>query len=341
MSATPELSIVIVNWNTCELLRNCLRSLKADVESGLCEVIVVDNGSADGSASMVSAEFPSVRLVANADNRGFTAATNQGYAIARGAYVLMLNSDTELIDPTALRRCLDFMEANPGVGALGCRIVYPSGSHQNSYFRFPSLRAVLLQAFFLQDLFKRSPFFNWDRYGLEVFTDTRDVDCVLGGFLLLRRSAISEAPLLDEGYFMYAEEADLCYRLRSRGWRVVYFPGATVSHYHQGSSGRNPRTAGWAYGAKQRGRLRFIRKWRGPTAGYLANVVVLLGLLPRALGWLAADALAAVRSSRKFTPRSVLKAGALRFHSAALLQPSLLESSWRPAALDPSQSPRD
>src|SRR5262245_34230460 len=155
MSA-PQLSIVIVNWNTCELLRNCLRSLKADVESGLCEVIVVDNGSVDGSAAMVAEEFPSVRLVANPDNRGFTAATNQGYAVARGAYVLMLNSDTELIDPTALRRSIDFMEANPDVGVLGCRIVYPDGSHQNSYFRFPSLRAVLLQASFLQELFKRS-----------------------------------------------------------------------------------------------------------------------------------------------------------------------------------------
>ena len=87
MSATPQLSIVIVNWNTCELLRNCLRSLKADVESGLCEVIVVDNGSVDGSAAMVAEEFPSVRLVANPDNRGFTAATNQGYAVARGAYI--------------------------------------------------------------------------------------------------------------------------------------------------------------------------------------------------------------------------------------------------------------
>jgi GT2 family glycosyltransferase len=335
MSATPEISIVIVNWNTCELLRNCLRSLKADLEGGLCEVIVVDNGSVDGSADMVAGEFPSVRLIANADNRGFTAATNQGHEIARGVYVLMLNSDTELVDPAALRRCIDFLEANPDVGVLGCRIVYPDGSPQNSYFRFPSLRAVLLQASFLQQLFERSRLFNWDRYGDETFTEPRDVDCVMGGFLMLRKRAISENPLLDEGYFMYAEEADLCYRLKSRGWRVVFYPGATVSHHSQASSGRNPRTAAWADEAKQRGRLRFIRKWRGPIAAYFANLIILIGLLPRAVGWLVADTIAALRSSQNFAPRSVLKARSLRFHSAVLFRPSRLYSSWAPAALDP------
>jgi GT2 family glycosyltransferase len=159
----------------------------------------------------------------------------------------------------------------------------------------------------------------------------------MGGFMMLRKRAITESPLLDEGYFMYSEEADLCYRLKAAGWRVVFYPGATVSHHHQASSGRNPRTAAWAYEAKQRGRLRFIRKWRGPVAAYFANLVILIALLPRALGWLAADALAAFRSSRKFEPRSLLKARSLRFHSAVLFQPSRLYGSWAPAALDPSQ----
>ena len=284
---------MIVNWNTCELLRSCLRSLEADLESGLCEVIVVDNGSVDGSVEMVEDEFPSVRLIANADNRGFTAATNQGHEIARGEYVLMLNSDTELVDPAALRSSHRVHGGEPRRRRAGLpdrlsrRVVpeqllpLPEPARGASAGFVP---AAALQAFTA---------LNWDRYGLEVFTEPRDVDCVMGGFMMLRKRAVSEKPLLDEGYFMYAEEADLCYRLKSKGWRVVFYPGATVSHHHQASSGRNPRTAAWAYQAKQRGHLRFIRKWRGPVAAYFANVVMLVGLLPRALGWLAADTLAA------------------------------------------------
>ena len=153
----------------------------------------------------------------------------------------------------------------------------------------------------------------------------------------VEQRAISETPLLDEGYFMYAEEADLCYRLKSRGWRVVFYPGATVSHHYQASSGRNPRTAAWAYEAKQRGLLRFIRKWRGPIAAYFANLVILVALLPRALGWLVARHDRGLSQLAEVRPRSLLKARSLRFHSAVLFQPSRLYSSWAPAALDPSR----
>ena len=338
MIDVPRMSVVIVNWNTQELLRACLSSLMSDHRHGICEIVVVDNGSIDGSVEMVTEEFRSVRLIANSENRGFAAATNQGFDTARGDYVLLLNSDTE-VGPTALRDSMAFLDTNRDVGVLGCRIVYPDGSAQNSYFRFPSVRAVCLQAFFLQQIFKHSRLLNWGRYGLEQFTEPRDVDCVIGGFMMLRACAISERPLLDEGYFMYAEEADLCYRLKSRRWRVVFHPGTSVAHHHQASSGRNPSTAAWAYEAKQRGHLRFIRKWRGFSAAYVANLIMLMGLVPRVVGWLLADLIAAARARRPFRLRSALKTRSLCFHFAAVFQPSRFYSSWAPVALDPSTVP--
>ncbi len=324
---TPRLSVVVVNWNTRELLRHCLESLKGDLERGLYEIIVVDNGSSDGSAEMVGESFPGVRLLANRTNRGFTAATNQGHALAVGDYTLMLNSDT-VVEDTTLGRSVDYLDAHPEVGVLGCRVTYPDGSPQNSFFRDPSLRAVLLQASFLEQLFKRSPFFNWDRYGFERFARTTEVDCVMGGFMMIRESAIPETPLLDEGYFMYAEEADLCHRLRGAGWKVVYHPEPTVVHHHQASSGRDSRTAAWAYEAKQCGTLRFLRKWRGLPVAYLANLIMLIGLLPRAVGWLVADLVGALRDGR--AARHTLKARSLLGRLATTIQPHRIDRSWAP-----------
>lgn len=329
MSLQPKTSVVIVNWNTRELLRNCLCSLMGDLRAARCEIIVVDNGSSDGSAAMVAEEFETVRLIQNADNRGFTAATNQGFAVATGEFVLLLNSDTEVAE-AALRDSLAFMEASPGVGILGCRVDYPSGAPQSSCFRFPSLRAALLQALYLEQLFKHSKLFNWDRYGYDPFTETREVDCVMGSFMLVRVAAVVEEPLLDEGYFMYAEEADLCYRLKSAGWKVAFYPDARVAHHHMASSAGNPRTAAWAYQAKQRGTLRFLWKWRRLPVGYLANLVTLLGLVPRSIVWLLADVAAAVRERRAFRLARSFKAGAVRFHLAAACRPSLFGSSWAP-----------
>lgn len=334
MPAAPRISVVIVNWNTRQLLSNCLSSLRPDMNTGLCEVIVVDNGSADGSPDMVERDFPAVRLVRNPTNRGFTAATNQGFEVSRGEYVLMLNSDTE-VGEHALRDSAAHLDSHADVAIVGCRLTYPDGRPQNSCFREPSLRAIVYRSIYLEQLFPRSPVFNFDRYGLSPFAETREVECVMGSYMLIRRSALEPGPLLDEGYFMYAEEADLCHRVRAAGWKVVFHPGSVVAHHHAASSGADPTVAAWSYGARQRALLRFLHKWRGPFVAWLANLVVLIGLIPRSLAWLAQDAAAAVREGRAPTANELVKARSAGFHLAAMLRPALFDASWAPSWVEP------
>lgn len=322
----PRVSVAIVSWNTRELLERCLESIRPEVESGFCEVVVVDNASSDRSAERVEARFPEVLLIRNAANRGFTRATNQAYERSRAPYVLLLNSDAE-VEPGALRRCVEYLERRPRVAVLGCRLVYPDRRPQGSAFRFPCLRSVLLNATHVAQTFPRSPWLNWPRYGHRSWEHAREVDCVMGSFFLVRRSALEEGPLLDEGYFMYGEEADLCYRLRRRGWATVYFPEATVVHHHSGSS-RASEVAARVYEAKQRAVLRFLLKWRGPGVAWLANLAMLAGLIPRGAAWAAADLGGALLRGHAPRIERLGRLRSLRFHASACLRPGRLASSW-------------
>ena len=208
---------------------------------------------------------------------------------------------------------------------------YDDGSRQKSAFRFPSLRGVLLTSLFLSQLFPDSPLWNWDRYGSGDFSEPQEVDCVMGSFFMVRREAIETEELFDEGYFMYAEETDLCYRLKRKSWKVVYFPLAHIVHHHRGSS-RTPAREAWSYEAVRRGILRFFYKCRGAATAWAANAVWLLATLPRAVGWLLLDCLEALRQRRgPILPRT-LKARALLFHLRAFLAPGLMN--------EPSSGPR-
>jgi GT2 family glycosyltransferase len=304
-STPAEVSVVIVNWNTRKLLRRCLQSLQDDIDTGLCEIIVVDNGSRDGSQAMVEEEFPHVLLIRNAENRGFAAATNQGFSRARTEYVLLLNSDAE-VDKEAIGATVDFMERSSDVAVAGCRVIFPDGRPQSSCFRDPSLSAVIANATYLAQLFPKSALLNRDRYGFATWEHVQDVDCVMGSFMMIRRASVIEEPLLDEGYFLYGEEVDLTHRLRANGWRVVYFPGATIVHHHGGSAS-DPRVAAWVFEAKRRAWLRFLRKWNGVGTAWLANLIMLLGTFPRCLVWSASDAVEGLKSGSLPKRRSLLK----------------------------------
>ncbi len=251
-----DLSIVIVNWNTRDLLDRCLETIPEAVSGWTHEVIVVDNGSTDGSGTMVRTRHPGVHLVENGENVGFVRATNQGIALSRGQYVLLLNSDT-VAPPGSLARMVAFMEDYPDAGAVGPKLVNPDGSFQASYAHFPTLVSESLSAFGL----------NRRLYGPyhpspPPRPDERPgpVDWVPGACLLLRRKALEDVGPLDEGFWMYSEDTDLCYRLHRAGWKVYYLPDVEIVHFGGASSKQcRPESVGRLY----RGKARFFRKHYG------------------------------------------------------------------------------
>jgi N-acetylglucosaminyl-diphospho-decaprenol L-rhamnosyltransferase len=237
-----DVSIVIVNWNVCDLLRRCLRSISSIQHPASSnqhpatnvEIIVVDNASTDGSVDMVRDGFPDVHLVANVSNRGFSAANNQGIAVARGRYVLLLNPDTELVGE-ALAKMMAFADQYPDVGVVGPQLLNPDGSVQSSRRRFPTLATAFFESTWLQRYAPRRLLERY--YVLDQPDDViQDVDWVKGAAVMARREAIEHVGPMDEGFFMYSEELEWCRRFREAGWRVVYLPTAQIVHYEGKSS---------------------------------------------------------------------------------------------------------
>ncbi|UCE98821.1 MAG: glycosyltransferase family 2 protein [Planctomycetota bacterium] len=230
-----DVSIVIVSWNTCDILRDCLESVYLETKGVQSEVIVIDNGSSDGSAEMIKKEFSAVNLIVNEENRGFAAANNQGMAIAQGRYVLLLNSDTIVLN-NVISKTISFADNHPEAAVVGCRVMNPDKSLQPTCFMFPSILNMLLSASYLYKLFPKSKFFGreqmtwWDR------SDIREVDVVTGCFMLVRQEAIKQVGTMDEQFFMYADETDWCYRFRQAGWKVLFTPDAEIIHLGGASS---------------------------------------------------------------------------------------------------------
>ena len=230
---SPVLSIVIVNWNTRNLLRNCLRSV-ADETLVSHEVWVVDNGSTDGSQEMVREEFPDVHLIANTENLGFAAANNQAFPLCAGEYVLLLNSDTVVLDG-ALDKMVAFQPANPHVGALGCKLLNGDGSLQPSAHNFYSTIGSLIEnrvaTMVWPKRYAHTPFLEFFDHSV-----ARSVDWVCGAVLMVRKDVLREVGLLDDAFFMYGEEIDWQMRMRKAGHEVWFMPQARIIHYGGGSS---------------------------------------------------------------------------------------------------------
>lgn len=259
--SSSRIAIVVVSYNVCDLLRQCLRS--ATAAELPADVIVVDNASHDGSAAMVEREFPSVRLIANDTNRGFAAGTNQGIRAALESaaapdYVLLLNPDA-FLRPGALAALAGFMDEHPRVGAVGARLFYSDGSSQEGAWHFPTLWMTLFDLFpphgpLLGRLYASS--LN-GRYREERGAEPYAIDHPLGAAMLMRRATIDEVGLLDEGYWMYVEEVDWCYRCRQAGWAIWQVPQAEVVHAAGASS---QQFKGRSFVALHRSRLRFFAK---------------------------------------------------------------------------------
>jgi len=266
----PDVSLVIVNWNTRDLLRDCLRSI-AQETSCPHEVIVVDNASSDGSAAMVRQEFPDVTVIANDHNRGFAAANNQGLAVARGRSLLLLNPDTIILNG-AVDKMLAWLAEHPEVGCAGCQVLEGPGIIQRTCFADPGLVNLLIVEFGLHRLSRHVPFFgspwyaDWDR------KSEREVDVVSGMFMLVPRAVLDKVGVLDEAFFVYTEEADWCRRIRRAGWRCVFTPVARIIH-RDGGSKSTSQIRSRMHVQMQKSNLIYVRKHGGWLA--LANAKIL------------------------------------------------------------------
>jgi GT2 family glycosyltransferase len=271
-------SIVIVSWNTANLLRTCLEAIRLQttyVPNHAIETIVVDNSSSDGSADIVQTEFPEVKLIKNAHNYGFARGTNQGVQVAHGDYVLFLNPDTQMF-PGSLKTLIEFMELNPKAGAAGARLLNEDGSLQQSAYPDLTLLREFWRLFHLDQLYPLAiyPLSQWNPQ------KAHPVDVVQGACLILRREVIEEVGLLDEDYFMYTEEVDLCHRLHHAGWGVYWVPGAEVLHYgDQSTRQRKTEMFLMLYESK----ILFFRKHHGLMAANIYKGILGLACLPRLL----------------------------------------------------------
>jgi GT2 family glycosyltransferase len=230
-----KLSIIIVNWNTRDITRDCLRSIREHVTSLTYEVIVVDNASSDGSAEMICDEFPDVRLIANDDNLGFGRANNQAMRVARGEYFFLLNSDTVILDG-AVERLIDFIAADPSIGIAGCKLLFEDRTLQSSCSRFPSIRVALLEDLMLYKFLSRRLQGEWLLGGYWPHDHARDVDAVWGAAMLLRREVFDQTGGFDERIFMYGEDLEWCWRVHDKGWRIAFTPDAAIIHLNHKSS---------------------------------------------------------------------------------------------------------
>lgn len=231
-----RLSVCIVNWNTRDRLAACLSALREQADALGAEVIVVDNASEDGSAEMVRCRFPWVELIANAQNRYYAAANNQAIAASTGRYVLLLNPDVEVHDG-ALEAMCRFLDEHEDAAAVACRLLLPDGSLQANCRRFPAPLMLLWEATGLARLFARSRVFGAYRMTHWSYDEVAEVDQPMASCLMLRREALGEVGGFDEGFPMFFNDVDLCWRLKRAGWRVYYSPEATALHHHGASTG--------------------------------------------------------------------------------------------------------
>lgn len=277
-TARVDLSIIIVSWNVRELLRRCLDSIAASMGGPpahspyLYEVILVDNGSQDGTVEAVRAGYPWVRLIANTENAGFTRANNQGLRLSLGRCILLLNPDTEIVGD-ALPAMLAYMDAHPHIGGLGPQLRFPDGRPQSSRRRFPTYATAFIESTPLQRWFPRSRLLQ--RYYMSDVPDghPHPVDWLVGACLLLRREVVESVGLLDERFFMYSEELDYAWRMHQAGWPLVYFPEAVVVHHEAQSSGQ---VAAERLILFHTSKVAFFRKWFGRHRGELLRWFLLI-----------------------------------------------------------------
>jgi GT2 family glycosyltransferase len=271
-----KMSIVIVNWNTGELLRQCLDTIAADARAwpaGTLEVFVVDNASHDDSLMLARAAHPEVRFVENAENVGFASGNNQAFPLCSGEYVMLLNPDTQVL-PGALATLTTFMDAHPEAGACGPLLLNADGSLQPSCQPMLTPGREFWRLIFLDWLWPRAtyPQARWNR------ERAHSVEVIKGACLMLRQAALAQVGGLDGRYFMYTEEIDLCYRLLQAGWTLHWVPSAQVIHYGAVSTRQIAETM---YLQLYLSKIQFCRKFGGERRVSRFKTLLALAYMPR------------------------------------------------------------
>jgi N-acetylglucosaminyl-diphospho-decaprenol L-rhamnosyltransferase len=272
-----RLSVIVVNWNTGELIRRCVESVYADLSlctdlpAGEVEVFIVDSASTDGSTLALQAQYPQATYIFSPQNIGFGPANNLALRQASGEFILLLNPDT-LVHPGAIESLLRFMEQYPDAGAAASRLLNPDGSLQHSCSPEPTLKGEFMRLFHLGGVRPDGyyPMETWDQ------ASPRLVDVILGACMMLRKSVLDRVGLFDEQFFMYNEETDLCRRIRLAGWKIYWTPQAAVTHYG-GQSTR--QMAAEMFVQLYRAKIIYFRKYHSPrTVGLYKLVLFMIGL---------------------------------------------------------------
>ncbi|MGA2331298.1 MAG: glycosyltransferase family 2 protein [Syntrophales bacterium] len=263
-----DISIIMVNWNTKDLLKSCLESIHKTIQDISYEIIVVDNASRDGSVAMLREKYLEVRLIQNEENRGFGAANNQAMRIMTGRYALLLNSDTVLTE-NAVRELFTFMEAHADAAMACGQLLNANGSKQNSVASFPNLLTLLTNTSLLEYLFP-------DHYPSKRYNHDKpiEVDSCIGACFLVRKKAIEDVGMLDERYFFFFEETDWAYQMKKVGWKVFQIPTAFIYHFQGQSIGRDIQSRIEFY----RSRYQFFRKWKSRPYFIAVSTVIFLRL---------------------------------------------------------------
>ena len=263
-----DISFIIVNWNTKDLLRDCLESIIKTVDVLAYEVIVVDNASKDGSVEMLSEQYPQVKAIANSENRGFGAANNQGFAAMKGKYALLINTDA-VLTAGAVQKLWAFAEAHPEAAIVCGQLLNADGSKQNSIASFPTLLSLATNTSLLEYLFpSRYPSKRYEHKG------PLEVDSAVGACMMIRKKALDEVSFFDERYFFFFEETDMAYAMKKAGWRIYQVPDALNYHLQGQSIGHNSRSRIEFY----RSRYQFLRKWKSKTYCGLASIIIFVRL---------------------------------------------------------------
>ena len=280
----PDLSIIIVTYNSAAVIAPCLRSIASQGKDLNVETLVVDNASTDDTTNLIHREFPWANLIAGDINIGFAAANNVGFKAARGRHFFVLNPDTET-HPGALQHLLRYADTHQKAGMIAPRVINTDGSLQHSTFQFPDFR----QAFygFFERLVPIDSVAN-GRYPLEAYSNEREVEHILGAAIFVQRALWEQIGGMDEGYALYFEETDWCYRARKAGWELRYIPTATIMHHGAHSTSTAPELSSVMFAHSQ---ARFYRNNLGLLNYVLLKMVAIIGIL----SWLTRSFLAIVR----------------------------------------------